>query len=233
MAETAFKHPLRFGKWLAFGSALQSYAMEQVGVTDSEWETIEKTLPNYIQKGIYLMMPWRDDKGRLNLLNMTYILPGIGDVNELWNQAEQGLQVPNPMISILATLQSKRKFSGAPLYYEWEDPSTKWMKSMSYVWEQMSPAIVPGGTDWNTMWRAVTEQEGAPSPEQALSSWFGFKMTPIDPGREARRSEAIRKIYESEINIQMKKDLSRAGTSEEQQAVMRKYQQIRESVSNP
>jgi len=235
MAETAVKHPIRFWKWVAFGAALQNYAMEQVGISDGEWASIEKTLPNYIRSGLFLMMPWRDQQGRLQLLNLTYIVPGIGDVNELHSMfAERGLQVPNPVISIAAALQSKRKFSGAPLYYEWEPGATKFAKAMTYTLEQLMPAITPGvGTDWNTLWKALQEEEGAPSVEQALMSWLGFKLTPVEPAALARRKEAIRKIHESEISLQMQKELRKARSGKETNRILEKYQRIRESEVNP
>ena len=237
MVETAVKHPLRFGKWLAFGAALQQHGLDAVGLTDDEWGEIEKTLPNYLQQGIYLMMPWRDEQNRLNLLNLTYILPGIGDINELWNQfgpgSGGGLQIPNPVVSILATLQSKKKYSGAPLYFDWEPGATKAAKTFAYIWEQLSPAIVPGGTDWNLMWRALTEEEGAPSPEAAFGSWLGFKLTPVDPAEMARRTDAIRKIHESEMSMQMQRELRNAKTGEETNRILEKYRKIRESIVAP
>ena len=232
-AETAVKHPVRFGKWLAFGMALQSEAMNAVGVSDTEWQAIHDKMPEYVQNGIYLMMPWRDEQQRLNLLNLTYMIPGIGDVNELYQRSLPELIGGNPIVSTLATLQSKRKYGGAPLYFDWEEPGTKFAKSMAYIWESLSPAIVPGGTDWNHLWEAISEKQGAPTPEEALAGWFGFKLTPVDPMANARRTEAITKIHQSEMASQMQRELRDAKTSEQADSIMRRYQRIRESIATP
>jgi len=236
MAETAVKHPLRFGKWLAFGAALQGYAMDQTGVTEEEWAGIEQNLPMYVKKGVFLLAPWRDEQERLNLINLTYIMPGIGDVNEMWNTLTPstggggGLQVPNPVISILGALASKTKYSGAPLYYDWEDPSTKMAKTFSYLWEQLTPAVAPGGTDWNTMYHTMIGQPGALSPEAAFASSFGIKVLPVDEKENIRRKDAMRKLYASEAQLQMIRELRLATDPDEKDDIKLKYRELRREI---
>jgi hypothetical protein len=236
MAETAVKHPMRFGKWLMFGQALQAHGLEQVGMSGEEWDETQKMLPGYLQNGLYLMMPWRDDQQRLNLMNMTYIMPGIGDLNEITSALSPsragpgGFQIQNPFIAILGSLQSLKRYSGAPLYYEWEDPSTKFAKTFGYAWEQLSPAIFPGGTDWNMLWKTVSESEDALTPEQATLSMMGFRLTPVDLAAHARRKEVVQRIHEAEISSQLKKELAGSKSSQETESILRKYQRIREEL---
>jgi hypothetical protein len=231
-AETAVKHPVRFGKWIAFGMELQNQALQAVGMNDSEWEAVQKNLPDYVKNGIYLLMPWRDKQRRLNLLNLTYMVPGIGDINELYQRSLPELVGGNPIVTTLATLQSKKKFGGAPLYHDWELPETKFAKTFAYIWEQLSPAIVPGGTDWNMMWNAISEKQGAPTPEEATAGLFGFKLKPIDEAANARRKVAIDRIYESEMQTQFQKEL-REAKGKDVAKIMKKYQKIRESIAKP
>lgn len=233
IAEAAVKHPVRVAKWIALGRELQLQAIQAVGLTDGEWDAIHDKLPEYIQNGLFLLMPWRDQKGRLNLLNLTYIVPGIGDIAEIYQRSLPELALQNPIVTIGATLLSKVKYGGAPLYFDWEDPGTKWAKAAAYIWEQLSPAIVPGGTDWNNLWDAIVEKEGAPTPEEALAGWFGFKLTPVDEAANARRQEAVRRIHESEIQTQMQRELRSAKTGEQAQKIMKKYQRAREGLLKP
>ena len=236
LAETAVKHPLRLLKWIEFGRLIQSFSLEQNSLSAEEWEGIEKDMPEYMSRGVYLLAPWRDSQNRLNLINLTYIIPGIGDLNEAINvfspskEGGQGLTLPNPLITTLGALSSKEKFSGAPLYYDWEDPSTKFAKGFGYVWDQMAPAMAPGGTDWDMLWKSLTEQEGAPSPEAALGSLFGIKATPIDEMKNAQVKTALKKIHSSEIQRQMIKELQRAKSSEETNKVLEKYEKYRMEV---
>lgn len=232
MAETAVKHPLRFSKWIAFGAGLQRYSLNSTGVSDEEWQQMHSTLPDYIKNGVYLPMPWRNEKGQLNLMNLTYILPGIGDINEMYQRSIPELVLQNPMLTMAGTLLSKRKFSGAPLYQEWEEPTVKAAKSLSYIWESLSPAVVPGGTDWNSLYRAITDTEGTgPSIEESMAGWFGFKMTPVDQEANMRRSEAVKKIHEAEMAIQMQKELRKASNDNDVNAILERYQRIREGIA--
>lgn len=230
MVETAVKHPIRFGKWIAFGAGLQQYALNNTGTSEEEWEMLREQMPDYVKNGIYLPMPWRDEQGRLNLMNLTYIMPGIGDVNEMYQRSFPELVMQNPIMTIGSTLLSKRKFSGAPLYYEWEEPSVKVAKSLSYVWESLSPAVVPGGTDWNALYNAITQgAEGTgPTVEEAMAGWFGFKLTPVDPEANARRANAVQKIHDSEMASMMQKELRKATTNEQVEAILERYQKLRE-----
>jgi len=230
--ETAVKHPLRMAKWLAFGAEVQSQAMESVGLSDNEWEHIQNNMPEYMKRGMYMLMPWRDDKGRLNLFNATFLMPGIGDLNEMYNLINSpsagGLQIPNPLISLVASFASKKKSSGAPLYYDWEPNGTKWAKMAGYAWDQLSPAVT---NDWNKLHEAITEKDGAPTVEQAMLSSIGLKMTPIDPRQLAQKKLAINQIHEQELNAQFHKELRGAKSAKARNEAILKYRKIRTGES--
>lgn len=221
MVETAVKHPVRFGKWLAFGYWLQQQALQSVGMTESEWEAIKEQLPDYIRRGVFLLLPWRDEKGQLYLLNLTYMLPGMGDVAEMREAFPfWGL---GPHITVPGELVVGRKFSGAPLYYEWEDPWTKFSKSFMYVWQQLMPAGVPGGYDWEAMMEVIEQRPEAMSVPALLASQVGLKAVPISPAGALRRRKAIRDIHEREMQIEMSRELKRAKSAEEVSEILRKY----------
>lgn len=235
-AETAVKHPLRFWKWMGAFQYAQSQAIEDVGMSNEEWDSFKQDLPDYIKKGMYLLMPWRDQQKRLQMLNLTYILPGYGDAAELSSMmggGAGGFQIPNPLVSIAAGISSGRRFSGAPIFFDWEAPATKFAKTMGYVWEQLSPAVAPGGTDWRTMQRALTEQEGAPTVEQAMLSLTGFKLTPLDERHVRRRKAVVDKIHLSEMATQRKRELKAAKSDEEYNKVLDKYRKLKESIVHP
>ena len=234
VADAAVHHPLRVAKWIAFGLEAQNYALQQVGLSEEEWKSIESTLPDYFRKGLYLMMPWRDDQGRLNLLNLTYVIPGLGDLSEFYQRSVPETLIQNPFVTLASTLLSKKKFSGAPLYYDWEEPGTKFAKAFAYAWEQMMPAPVPGGTDWNALYRSLTDVTGeAPSVEQTLAGLAGFKLSPIDVNAYARRADAIKRIHEAEMATQMKKDLKQARTNDEVNSILERYRRLREREISP
>jgi hypothetical protein len=213
--------------------ALQNEALQAVGVSDGEWESLKTKLPEYMQRGTYLMLPWRDDKQQLNMLNLTYLLPGVGMVSDYFQRSLPETLLQNPLISLAGALKDKKKFTGAPLYYDWEPNTTKASKTLSYIWEQLGPAAAPGGTDWNQIYRSLTEQEGALSPEQAVAYSFGLKVAPIDAMAVSRRSAAIQKIHETEMTSEMRRELKNARTADDANAILEKYRNIRQSIMKP
>ena len=227
MAESAVKHPLRFFKWLAFYEALQMHGIEQAGMNEEEWERVNKKLPDYIQNGWFLMMPWRDDQGRLNLMNASNLMPGFAQLTDFYARSPVEWIVQNPFVTLTTTLASQKKFSGAPLYYEWEDTSTKFAKSMSYIWESLAPSMLPGAIDYNKLHDSFTEREDALSPEAAVASVMGLKMTAVDEKKAARRKEVVQKIHLAEMQSQMKKEIKNAGSSEEARRVVDRFRDIK------
>jgi len=228
MAEAAVKNPVQFTTMISLYQALQNYGIRESGITDSEWQSVEGSLPEYIKKGMFFVMPWRDDQGRLNMMNMTYMLPGFGDVNQLLN-GPMAFFLSNPALTIAGSLLTKTKYSGAPMYYDWEAPGTKFAKSAAYVWEQLMPAVMPGGTDWNMLWDTFTDVPESLSGPQALASMLGMKMSPVNLEAAQRKAQAIEQIHLSEMGIQMNHELRRARNDSEREDILYKYAQLKES----
>lgn len=233
--DTAVKHPLRFSKWLMFGAAMQNHALGETGISENEWEEIKRDMPDWLRKGVRILMPWRDNQRRLNLFNATFLMPGIGDLVELKNlvsvTSPGGLQVPNPVISVITALASQEKSSGAPLYNDWEDFTVRTAKAFTYSVEQLMPSAMPGfGTDWNLYQKIIDEEKGAPTIEQAVLSSLGFKMVPLDPKTMKSKSIALARIHEQEIGAQLRKELRGVKTHEERQKVIEKYKRYKKKV---
>jgi hypothetical protein len=237
MAETAVRHPIRFFKWLGFYEAMQNGALQQVGLSEEEFKHLEKVFPDYVKKGQFLLMPYRDDKGQLNMLNLTYMIPGWGDLSQ-WQEDPVKTLVGNPLVTTASTLLSKRKYSGAPLYYDWEAPETKAAKTFSYVWQQMMPAWAPGleplgadqpiqgGPDWNLIWRKVQDDPNVPSWAGVMASELGFKISPLNIPEATRKAAALQRIHKSEMDVELRRQLRRARSPEETQRIMSRYSNI-------
>lgn len=229
MSEVAVQNPWRLGKWWVMYELLQNHALQEVGMNDHEWDLFEKILPEYIQEGQFLLLPWRDDEDRLQLLNLTYMIPGFGDLSELAAHPA-GELLGNPLYTMAGTLLTKTKWSGAPLYYDWEQPGTKASKVFSYVWEQLMPPIAPGGVDWNKMWETLSEQEGAPTLEQQMASNLGFKIVPIDEAKARRSRRVLDDIHRAEVGSQLRRELRKAKTPRQRSEVIEKYSRLRREI---
>jgi hypothetical protein len=225
--ETARKHPLRMAKWIGFYQLLQGHALDQLDMSRDEWGQIEKNMPDYMQKGMYLLMPWRDDKGQFNMLDLTFMMPFFGDVSELYQRSPQQVVLQNPIFTMASTVISKRKFTGVPLYYDWEPSTTKFAKTMAYGWEQLGPAVLPFGTDWNKIADAVTEKEGALSLEAAIASAAGIKLSPVNEISNIRMKTAVMRIYDREITADMRRKMRSAKTEAEKEKIIGWYTKLR------
>lgn len=97
------------------------------------------------------------------------------------------------------------------------------MKQAGYIWEQIMPATVPGGVDWDMMYKAFTDQPEALSRGQAVSSLFGAKISPIDEVAMEKRYNIVTNMHLSEIRSQMKRELRKAKTEKQAQRIIQKY----------
>jgi len=233
MVETAVKHPLRFSKWFGLVWYLQGHALETIGLSEGEWETIKDKMPDYIKGGWWLLMPWRDERQQLKMLNLTWLLPGLGDFSEYYQRFTDNpltALAQNPMVNTLAALQNKKTYTGMPLYYDWEHTPTKAAKALGFMWKMWSPAVAPGNIDWNTLWDAINERPDSLTPIEAVGAQFGFKLKSYNPSAANVRRETVRRVHESEITSQMRRELRRATSAQEVSTIIDKYRQLQIEV---
>lgn len=231
MAETALEHPVRFAKWPLAFLGMQNMSIKTLGITDREWEQIQANLPEYVSKGWFLPMPFRDRRGRLQFINMTYIFPGIGDLSEIQQQGWTWW-IQNPAVTILGGLKDNKRFSGAPIYYEWESGSMKLIKTLQYMGQQLLPAVTPGiGTDWMLLQDAFfSANPKAMTPEMAVAAQLGFRTIPFNEQDLARRRGVVRKIFMQQIKSEMKKELRKVSDSNQRDKIIKRYREYIQNV---
>lgn len=231
MAETAVKHPIRFAKWPMMFEAMQIGAIDQLNMSNDEWSWVDSILPDYIREGAFLLLPWRDAQDRLQLLNLTYIMPGLGDMTDLMRDPS-GQMFGSPFISIAAGLRDNVRYGGAPISYDWEPWSTRVAKKMAYVWESMIPSfpLIPGTVDFNDMYDRITNTPEAPTWGQIAASQFGLRATTVNVESMARRRQALDDIHRSQIGSRMKSELREATSPEQAQRIVEHYSRLRERL---
>ncbi len=226
MAETAVKHPLRFGKWWMMYEALQANSLAQLGVSDDEWGYIQRIVPEYIREGQFLLLPWRDERGRLQFLNLTYMIPGFGDWSDVVKDPS-GTLLGSPLIQIAGSLAHNTSYSGAPIWYDWEPADLRLQKMFSYVWRQAMPGHMSGGVDWERIHRTFRDEPDAMTWPQIAAGEMGFRVVPVDPQKAASRAKVVHMIHLQEMGAEMKRELRRAVSSEERRRIIDKYRKIR------
>ena len=192
---------------------------------------MKRFMPDYISKSPMLLLPYRGDQGELKMLNLTWMIPGIGDLAELRQKGEESpgslatLAFQNPVGNVLAAWKLNKKFGGAPIWHDWESYPTQAAKMLNYSWQQFAPAVLPGGADWNSVYDALTERPEAPSREEALAGQFGFRTITLSPEAMVRRKTALDRIHKAEIMQDMRRQLRFAVSQEEREDIVRGAQQ--------
>ena len=208
--EATVKNPARVAKWLILPWWIQQVALEKFGPkTEQEWKQIKTVMPDYIRQGYMVLVPWRDSKGRLQLLDFTYILPLWADIAETTSHPMHQI-IQNPLFSIAAAITHNKTFSGAPIYLETDPPHVKFLKVNSYIYQELTPAIFPGGRTFQKLYEALREEPRALTRGQAIAYMLGLRTQPVEPARwaaahriraeEARRAllaEARRKLLKA------------------------------------
>lgn len=238
MAESVKKHPLRLGKWIGMYEGLQLMNLDRLDMGEEEWEYLHKILPEYVADSQFLLLPFRDDKDRLQMLNLTYMIPGFGDITQI-EEDPWGAVFASPLLNIAGTLTTKTKFSGAPLYYDWEEPTVKASKVFSYVWQQLMPSWSPGGQDaiWSKMYQYMTDHPDAPTWYQMLGQEMGFKIQVADEAKLVRRRAVLEDIKMSQIESEYIRKLNegvRSGKSDaDLQEIAARFALLRQELMMP
>ncbi|MBV6343573.1 hypothetical protein HWQ67_18545 [Candidatus Magnetobacterium casensis] len=231
MAETALKHPVRFAKWPLMFQGMQAAAIENQNINDEEWGWIQSILPDYIKEGAFFLLPFRDQKDRLQMLNMTYIMPGLGDMMDIWRDPASSF-LGSPFLTMSADILRNKTFMGTPIYYDWETPGGKFAKSLAHIWQGLVPNFpaIPGTIDFEKMYDTINNTPDSMTWGQIAASQLGLRMTPINVEQMARSRQALDDIHRAEIGSQLKRELRGATSPKQAQAIVEHYSRLRERL---
>lgn len=233
LAEAAVTNPIGLAKYPIAFHYLQSSALNQMNISEGEWEKLQRMLPNYVMAGYFMPLPFRDSKNRMQFLDLTYILPW-GDIGE-FQQNFVGRLVQNPVINLYSELRSGTDFAGRPLWYEFEKPWVKGGKLLGHVAQQFMPTFFPGGTDWMRLQRLVTERQTAKSltPAQAASATFTpFKVMPRSERQIEASYQGRVRLQSAEAKRNLRLDLEKLNGLEERMKRVRRYHEELRRIRN-
>jgi hypothetical protein len=169
------------------------------------------------------------------------MVPGVGDLAELYNRsagkdpisAAVAIGVQNPITALVGSILSNRRYSGVPIYYEWEKPIAKLAKTWGLVWQTVSPTLAPGNIDWNAIQDSIEGTEGAMSTGEIVAGNLGLKLTSVDPYMMRKRANSMKKMHLQEIGAQRRRELNRATSPEEIEDIIDTYDAYRQQEIFP
>ncbi len=185
LAEVALLHPQRFLPWVALMYGMQAWAQAMFGGDDDEWDELKKALPKWMQeKGHVAFLPWRDDAGRLQAVDMSYFFPwsqwvefassiGHGDLKGAGKA--MGL-FGGPVTSVIsAWTTGQDSFTGRQIINEGDPTSYQAASLLAYAWDLAMPPMMTSN--------------GVVSPLWLLDPQYGGKLAQASTGATNRMGD--------------------------------------------
>jgi hypothetical protein len=201
--EAAANRPLALAKYPMLAKSLTQYSLYKLNLTTKDYEQIQKLLPEYMSKGSYLLMPYRDANGDLRFFDWTWNVPWGG----LFEAEQRGLlksTVTNPLLTLtFDIMNNKSSWTGRKIYddaipVDKQTPAYRKeqnFKKMLYVWQALSPSLMYKGIYWDKLYGAATGKKLRGKdmllPEAIAHTIFGVRTQAFDED-EARRWQLLR-----------------------------------------
>ena len=215
LLETARYKPWRFAPWVGLGYAVSEAVKESFDWDDEDVEAAFTALPEYLrQKGqsAVVPLPFKDENGRIQFLDISYLLPwGLFQEmgNELANGDLQGAFMSTgvfggPTANLITAFSTNRDaFTQKEIVDRTKSPASQIGDMFTYAYNMAIPPFL--NTEYGgirRMYQALTgelDRYGEPTftVEQAMGRLVGFNTTPLDL-RQSRQDNIRR--YERELN---------------------------------
>lgn len=189
--EAAANRPLTLAKYPLIAKMTTQYSLAKLNLTDKDYEDIQKVLPDYMKRGSYILMPYRDDNGDLRFFDWTYIIPW-GALHDAEERGVLKTVVTNPLYSLVtAAMVNKDLWSGREVWKETDTFSERSFKKMRYVWENLSPSLAYKGIYWDKLEQAATGKPSKygkvrPLLETVAHTIFGLRTQAVDVVKQKR-----------------------------------------------
>lgn len=166
--EAAVTRPISFWKYPAMFYWITSAAIRALGMTDDDWEQIKKDIPDRMKQGQWLLIPYRDGKGQIQMLDLTFIMP-YQDIYTLgltaYTLATEGTfptgatiaeglgnMLGNPLMSTTIELSTNyNRYNRREIWNAADKPAEKYQKMADYIYKMWMPSFAP---ETNILFRA-------------------------------------------------------------------------------
>jgi len=150
LLKVAVEHPYRFLPYVALFAGAQA-AFGSMPFLDDDWDKIMRLMPEWIRdQGHAMIMPYKDEHGRLQVADLSYYFPWAGITNfggamlrgELKEAVQEfGLIAPAWQVAI-ALAENKDTWSGRMIVDPNGTASDKAMDMFNYAWYMSMPSII-------------------------------------------------------------------------------------------
>jgi len=233
LLKTARHHPERYLPWIALAYGLPALLAAAFDVDDDDIEALKKALPDWLQdRGHAYVLPWKDDTGRWQVLDMSYFFPWTAwtEPIRLAAEAEPGKTVQalglfsGPLTDLITAVMTGRdSFTGREITTPGDPPKRQLLQIINYLWTMAMPPIITERGAAGHAIRAATGQTdrfGDPlsTAGQAALRAVGVNIYPIHP--ETSRATNVRRMMReiADTEYALRKRLQDRGLSDEGKA---------------
>lgn len=218
LLKTARHHPERYLPWVALAYGLPALLAAAFDVDDDDIEALKKALPDWLQdRGHAYVLPWKDDTGRWQVLDMSYFFPWSAwtEPIRLAAEAEPGKTVQalglfsGPLTDLITAVMTGRdSFTGREITTPGDPPKRQLLQIINYLWTMAMPSII---TERGAVGHAIraatgeTNRFGDPlsTAGQAALRVVGVNIYAVHPeqSREQNLRKMIREMEETEYAL--------------------------------
>ncbi|MBN2591591.1 MAG: hypothetical protein JXA96_17125 [Sedimentisphaerales bacterium] len=201
--EAAANRPYVLAKYPMMAKSMTQYSLYNLNLTAKDYEDIKSVLPEYMDEGSYILMPYRDANDDLRFFDWTWNVPWGG----LFEADQRGLlktTITNPLTQIVYDIKdNKSSWTGRQIYDDAIPPDKQTpeyrreqnFKKMLYVWQALAPNLIYKGVYWDKLYGAATgkKERGKDMllPETIAHTIFGLRTQAVDV-EENRRWKMLR-----------------------------------------
>jgi len=177
--EAAVTRPITFMKYPAMFYWITTAAIQALGMTDDEWEQIKKDMPDRMKMGQWLLIPYRDGKGQIQMLDLTFIMP----YSDIYQMGKSGLSLVtegtmptgatvvealgntlgNPLMQMAIELTTNySRYTRREIWNAADTPSEQYQKMADYMYKLWMPSWAP---ETNILFKAAMGPGSALLPD--------------------------------------------------------------------
>ena len=246
LAEVALLAPHRFLPWVGLMYGMQMAAQAAFGGDDDEWEQLKKALPKWMQdKGHMAFLPWRDDAGRLQAVDLSYFFPWaqwtelagkLAEADVLGAIKSLGI-FGGPLPDVMTAMRTNEDpFTGRDIVNPDDPPMERAASLTAYAYDLMAPPFLSSNGVVSPMWllgpeyggklaqasTGATNRQGDQKSTfgQAASRLVGMNVYGIDPELTREQNLAVMRLGMQKVAQRLKSKLHNQGLTDEQKETL-------------
>lgn len=210
--ETAIKRPHILAFLMAIPGAITAATLGWKDISEAEWEDLQRSLSRYIRDGLLLLVPFKDEQGRLQVTTLDNWLPWGSWYEVAKNLTEgeygkaAGVLGGNPLLTVATALQTGvDPATDTIIYSAIDNPSAKALKFFKWLYDVATPGFIGsrGALPETLKVLGLMEQniyDTSLTPTQAALKWVGVNFTPLDEAGMAKQAKMFdARIREAQI----------------------------------